>query len=229
MKRRILAATAACVTVLCAGCIVLDEVTTVSIRPDGSSHLVVFDSNVRSTEQGAEAEKELKRYVEQFNAQSSEDFVRIRNAGGEVVGTNWVRDEPPYSTLVTARFHDAQALEKLWTIEGKEDDLRLSTRFSKDGTRRKLSMIALPPKDLKLEDISPDSREARQNRANGISELRIVVIDGRILASQGWTVASDNRSALLSLEDVAQLIRKNSAQVELFLEWEVLATARSIR
>ena len=134
----------------------------------------------------------------------------------------WILREVPYSTFIDAKFRNAESLLNYFTIEGKEDDLRLTPRYSQDGARRKLTMVALPPKDLNLSDLSPPTlKEARERAANGISEVRVVVAEAEIVAAQGWTVASDKRSAVLALDEVVQLLRRNPAQVELFIEWEV--------
>jgi hypothetical protein len=63
MKRARFAVTAAAMTLL-AGCIVSDEVTTVTIRPDGSADLIKFNSNIRSGEEGSKGDEELRQYVE---------------------------------------------------------------------------------------------------------------------------------------------------------------------
>lgn len=207
---------------LAPGCIVLDEITTLSIRPDGSSELVVFHSNVRSTEQGGKAEEELKQFADGFDARTAEDFVRITQAGGEVVDARWIRREVPYSNLVVARFPKSSALEKLGTIQGKEDETRLSTRYTQNGVRRRLTMIVLPPKDFKAADLSdPSPKEARQNQANGLSETRLVFEAGQIVASRGFQVADDRRSALIAVDEIRRLVRENPERIELFIEWEV--------
>ena len=220
--RQLNTAVAVSAVVLLSGCIVLDEVTTISVHPDGSASLVVFHSNVRSTEAGTNADSELRRYAEDFDARKSEDFIRITQAGGEVVDARWLQREVPYSSLIVARLPTVTALEKFCSIEGKDDDLRLTTQFSANGSRRKLTMVALPPRDFKLPDNSTRSpNEVQQDKANGFSETRIVVTGGQIVASQGWTVASDKSSALLSVDEISRILRNSPDRIELFIEWEV--------
>ena len=48
----------------------------------------------------------------------------------------------------------------------------------------------------------------------------MVVAGGRIVASRGFTVAADKRSALLEPSELLALLQKEQV-VELFLEWEV--------
>jgi hypothetical protein len=204
------------------GCIVSDEVTTVTIRPDGSTELVKFNSNIRSTEQGGKGEEELRQYVEEFDARKNQDIVGIERAGDKVVDTWWVRREAPYSNIVSASLPDAAALEKWGTIDGEQGQLRLTTQFLRDGNKRKLSMSFLPPKDFKVDDIALASvKEARQKQANGISEFRLVILGGEITAARGWTVASDKRSALLALDQIAELLRSSPERIEVTLEWAV--------
>jgi hypothetical protein len=221
MKRAYFLAIAATMALL-PGCIISDEVTTVTIRPDGSADLVKFNSNIRSTEQGSKGDEELRQYADEFDARKNQDFVGIEQAGGKVHDTWWVRREAPYSNIVSAWLPSAAALEKWGTIEGEEGQLRLTTHFTQDGRKRKLSMFFLPPKDFKVDDIaSPSLKEARQKQVNGISEIRLVVLGGEITASRGWTVASDKRSALLALDEIAELLRTSPDRIEVLLEWEV--------
>jgi hypothetical protein len=208
--------------VLLVGCIVSDELTTFSIRPDGSADLVMYRSNVRSTEAGGKGDEEQKSYVERFDAGQEPDQIRIREAGGEIVAANWLRRERPYANVVMARFAAASALEKYLTIAGKDDELRLEARFSKEGTRRRLQLVLHPPKEFKL-DQPATVKESRQKQADGLSETRFTVTDGRIVATRGFTAAADGRSALLALDEIEQLLRADPRRVELFLEWDVAA------
>jgi hypothetical protein len=83
-------------------------------------------------------------------------------------------------------------------------------------------MVALLPRDFKIPDKSSRPQiELQQEKANGFSETRMVVTGGQIVASQGWTVASDKHSALLSTDEIAHLIRDNPDRIELFIEWDV--------
>ena len=76
---------------LIGGCIVSDELTTITIHPDGSADLVKMESNVHSSETGTKAEEELRNYVEQFNAQQDVDQQQITQAGGLVLESRWIR------------------------------------------------------------------------------------------------------------------------------------------
>ena len=214
------AATLLTIGMVLVGCIVSDELTTITIHPDGSADLVVFHSNVRSSEQGDKAAEELRHYVETFEARQDPDHVRVVAAGGEIVAAQWVRREVPYSDVFSARFPTATALEKFLTIEGKEGELRLETRFSKDGARRSLRLVLRPPKDFKS-SAPATVKEDRQKQADGVSETRFAVTDGRIVASRGFTVADDGRSALLALDEIEALLRADPQRAELVLEWEV--------
>ncbi len=52
------------VLVVIAGCIVSDELTTLTIQPDGSADWIKFQSNIRSTEQGAKGAQELAKFAD---------------------------------------------------------------------------------------------------------------------------------------------------------------------
>lgn len=210
------------VVLMLSGCILRDELTTISVYPDGSANLVVFHSNIRSTEEGARGQEELERYAGDFAARRLDHFVRIEAAGGTVTDAHWLRKDAPYASVFVASLPAAEALEKFGSVEGGAGELRVATRFSQTGNRRRLAMRLSPPEGLKVPDDSTRTREeVLQEKANGFSETRIVVVDGRIVASKGWTVASDNRSALLCLDEIARLLRSGSAEIDLFIEWEV--------
>jgi hypothetical protein len=223
MKRFVIALMAM-LLMLPAGCIIRDEVNTISIRPDGSADVVVFHSNIRSTQEGVEGEQALRTYAASFDAGELADLVRIDQAGGEVLDARWVRREAPRASLIKARLPSAEALEQYGSFDGDEGGMRAATRFEVDGALRRLTTEILLPADYEVPEASTRAPAQVQNdRANAISETRVVVVDGRIAAAQGWTVASDRRSALLSVDEVIEMVRENPERIELVLEWEITA------
>ena len=54
--------------VLAGGCIISDELTTITILPDGSADWVRFQSNIRSTESGLKGKQELQKFANDFDA-----------------------------------------------------------------------------------------------------------------------------------------------------------------
>lgn len=204
------------------GCIVSDELTTITIQPDGSADWVKFQSNIRSSEPGAKGAQELKKFVDEFDARSNSDFVRVSEAGGDVLEAHWVRHEEPYANLLKARFPTAAALERFATIKNDKGEVIAPARFTREGNRRKIAIVIPVPRDEATETETPPSpAELREREANGISETRIVIARGRIVASQGFVVASDKRSCLLDANQIAELIRGRPEQVELFITWEL--------
>lgn len=222
MRKTIFLSTAAAALILVAGCIVSDELTTITIQPDGSVDWIRFRSNIRSTEKGAKGEQELKKLVDEFDAHKDSDFVRIAEAGGEVLEARWVRREEPYAALVTARFPTVSAFEKFCTIKDEKGEVLAQPRFTQDGNRRRLSMkIPVPRDEQPAAKAPPSFQEWRDQQANSISETRLVVAGGRIIASQGFVVAGDKRSCLLDPSQIDELLRSHTGHVELFLEREL--------
>lgn len=225
MKSTILASAACLVLLLVvvAGCIVGDEVTTFTILPDGSADLVVFRSNLRSTEVGDKADKELADYKSKFDSQANDDFARIRSAGGRLVEASWIRQNAPFSSVVRANFPDAAALEKYWSIQDDAGNSLLTTKFARDGRHRKLTIrVTVPADQVKSESPEPtDVAQVRQATANGISETRIAVAGGTVSRARGFIVAGDRQSALLNVSEITELIRVGQGKAELFLEWDV--------
>jgi len=121
---------------LAVGCIVSDRITTLTVNPDGSAELVSFRSNIRSTLKGDRADKQLAEYRRRFDTQAGEDMARIREVGGEILKTVWVRDDVPYSNVVHARFSDASQIEKFCSTEDQDGLERVTTRFQSDGLHR---------------------------------------------------------------------------------------------
>ena len=210
--------------VVIAGCIVSDELTTLTIQPDGSADWIKFRSNIRSTEQGAKGAQELAKFADEFDSRSAADFVRIAESGGEVVDSHWLRHEEPFATVIKARFSTAAALEKFGTIKNDKGEVIAPVHFTKDGNGRKIWLVVSVSNEEPSATQAPRSpQELREQAANGLSETRVVVAGGRIVASQGFVVASDKRSCLLDANQIVGLLRNHSAQVELFIEWEVPA------
>lgn len=222
MRNVLLFFTAAIASSLIAGCIVSDELTTITIQPDGSADWIRFQSNIHSTESGEKGAQELKKFVEEFDARSNSDFVRFTEAGGEVLEARWVRREEPFANVVKVRFPTAAALEKFATIKNDKGEVVAPARFTREGNRRKLAIVIPVPRDEQPETkASPSPQELREQQASGFSETRIAVAGGRIVASQGFVVASDKRSCLLDAHQITELLRGRPEQVELFITWEL--------
>jgi hypothetical protein len=208
--------------VLVGGCVVGDQLTTFTIRPDGSADVVTYRSNLRSTQQGEQGRVELAEYKAQFDTRTEDELARVTLAGGELVEASWIREQVPLSNLVHARFPNAAALEKYMTIRGEDGRAQIETHFRTDGARRSLTVaINLPvDKNSPPEALPADVEKLRQAAANGISETRVAIVDGRITAARGFTVALDKQSALLDPRALHEILR-TTGQGELVLEWEV--------
>jgi hypothetical protein len=205
------------------GCIVGDELTTFTVHPDGSADLVVLRSNLRSTENGEKGEKELADYRTRFEAQADGDFARVREAGGQIVRTSWIREQPPYSNFARSHFPNAAALEKFWTMKDDENKPLITTRFQKDGLHRKLTIHVTVADEKDNSPAAPsDAGQIRQAYANGISETRFAVTNGAITSARGFTLAGDRQSALLNTNEISEFIRLGQGKTDLWLEWDVM-------
>lgn len=213
---------AAVTLILVAGCIVSDELTTITIQPDGSADWTRFRSNIRSTEKGEKGAQELKKVVDEFDAREDADLARIVEAGGEVLEARWVRREEPYANLVIAKLPTASSLEKFCTIKGEKGEVLAQARFTQIGNRRKLSMtIPVPRDEQPTAKAPPTFKELREQFANSISETRLIVAGGQVIASQGFMLAGDKRSCLVDAAQIEELLRQRPDHIELFLEWEL--------
>lgn len=210
----------ATIGLLLAGCIVSDELTTLTIRPDGSASLVIFRSNIRSTETGAQGEGEVRRHVEAFDARQDPEMVRIAEAGGELLEASWIRGEHPRACTVSAELPSADALERYCSVRDETGAFLLEASFTADGARRRLGLVFAPPADFKLAE-PVTTRGKREQQADGVSETRFAITEGKIVAERGFVVAKDGRSALLALDEIEELLRADPDRIELFLEWEL--------
>jgi hypothetical protein len=199
------------------GCLVSDQLTTFTIHPDGSADLVKFQSNIRSTEPGRQGAEELKRYAEDFDARRDPDSLQVTAAGGQVLETRWLRREEPSSNVMVARLPGEAALLAYFTHKDDKGEAMVQPRFEKAGNRRRLSLqVTLPKGD------SQPLPDLRQEQASGLSEIRLAVAGGRILAARGFTVAADRRSALIGHAEVRELLQSGKEKAELLLEWELV-------
>jgi hypothetical protein len=222
MARKIILVIAAATLALIGGCIVSDQLVTITIQPDGSADWVRFQSNIRSTEKGAKGAQELKQFLEEFDAHKDADYQRILKAGGEVKESRWLRREEPYANILVARLPTASALQEFYSIRGEKGEVVTQPCFTQSGNRRRLSIEIPVPKEGKSgETAKPTVEGMRQDQANGISETRFVVTGGQIVGSRGFIVAADKRSALIDPFKVQELLRAAVEKVEIFIEWEL--------
>lgn len=222
MKRSLMLLATYIIAAFLGGCIVSDQLTTLTIHPDGSADFVLFRSNLRSTEKGAKAEKELADYKDKFDARAEGEFVRIRDCGGKIIQAAWIRTEAPFSNVIHAHFSDASTLEKFGSTKNENGSPLITTQFHRDGARRKLTARITVPPDAIKEAAAPSAKEPiKQALANGLSETRIAIVSGSIVGELGFIVSSDKQSALLDSDEIEQLLRKGNGTTELFLEWEV--------
>ena len=234
MSNRILFLITVAALAMVAGCIVSDQITTLTIREDGSADWVRFQSNIRSTEPGEKGQDELRRFVEEFDRREDDELRRLVKAGGEVREARWLRQEEPYANVVVARLPSAEALEAFCTIKDENGEVAARARFSKSAARRRLAIVIPAPRDDQPRDFGKQAtiEERRRAQASGISETRIAVAGGRVVDSRGFTVADDGRSALLEPDEILGLLARAEKEVEVFLEWELTeggAAARTSR
>jgi hypothetical protein len=124
--------------------------------------------------------------------------------------------------VVVARLPNAASLQNFFDFKNEEGEAVVSTCFTQEGQRRRLTMAVRLPKD-KAPPPAPRTteQERRQEQASGFSETRFAVSGGEIVAARGFTVAGDKRSALLEPSQILDLLRAGEGQVDLFLEWEL--------
>ena len=211
---------AAVVLSLASSCIVSDQCTTLTIQSDGGADWVRYQSNIRSSEPGEKGAAEMKSFADEFEGRRDSECARFLKAGGEIRESRWVRRQEPCATLVAGTLPDAKALEEFCTIRDEKGEPEQRARFVKEGQRRRLSAtLRISKDDLPAAGASAERR--RQDRANGLSETRVAVAEGRIVAARGFAVAEDKRSALLDVTELEELLRAGGGQAEVFLEWDL--------
>lgn len=220
-SRRLTAVALICFAVFLRGCIVGDELSTITIHPDGSADLVKVQTNVHSSETGAKADDELRRYAQEFDAKKDADHLRIIDAGGRIEESRWIRSEPPYANVIVGKLPSAAALEKAFSFKGDDGAVVVAARFTQKGTRRKFSLqVTLPSEQVVNSTSERTVEELRASQANGLEETRFAIAGGKIVDAHGFAVASDKQSALLEPKAILELLKKQR-KIEAFIEWEL--------
>jgi len=220
-SRTLAVAALLCSALFLRGCIVGDELSTITIHPDGSADLVKVQTNVHSSETGAKADEELRRYVQEFNDKKDAEHLRILDAGGQIGESRWIRSEPPYATVIVGKLPTAAALEKAFTFKGDDGAVVVAAHFAQKGTRRKFSLQVTLPSDQVVNSTSEKTvEELRASQANGLGETRLAIAGGKIVDARGFAVASDKQSALLEPKVILELLKKQR-EIEAFIEWEL--------
>jgi hypothetical protein len=206
---------------LVGGCVVGDQLTTITLRPDGSADVVTFRSNLRSDQEGAKGATEISEYQARFDAHTEDDLARVTQAGGMLLEATWLRRQVPLANVVRATFPNAQAFENYYSFKNEQGSEQLKTKFATSGNRRTLTFTLDFPKGEGQADKGPLTVErVRQALADGISETRIALAEGKITRASGFIVAADKQSALLDAAALGEILR-TTGKGELAIEWEV--------
>lgn len=205
------------------GCIVSDQLTTLTINPDGSGDVILFVSNIRSTQEGEKGTAEISDYHAAFDARTQDDLRHLSESGARIERASWLREQPPLAHIVHATFPDAASLEKFATVKDGEGNEMVKTRFSVSNTSRRLSFkVTIKPDQIPPDPNSAnDLKKQKLVRASGISETRLAFRNGKITDATGFLISEDKQSALLDLDEIFSLLRAGKGNAELFLEWEV--------
>jgi hypothetical protein len=218
--RKVLALLCGATVAAVAGCIVCDQLTTITIYDDGSAEFIKLQTNIRSSEPGAKGEEELRGYVSQFNAREDSDHQALIKAGAVLETVQWLRRERPHANVITARLPNAAVLERLFTFHDDSGKPIVTARFSRDGSRRRFALrVALAPDDAAPQQ-PRTAAELRAVQSDGLSETRFAVSRGKIVGAKGFSVARDRQSALLEPGAILEALR-TKREVEAFLEWDV--------
>jgi hypothetical protein len=212
----------AALALLLAGCIVQDQSSTLIINPDGSSELVIVRTNIRSTLDGERAASETAEYRRAFDRREQDEFARVRKAGASLEQALWLRRAPPMANVIRVLFPSAAALEKFAEVKTTDGGPDISLEFSQTGTLRRMILgVALPAEGPRPPVQADDVERYKLRRAAAVSEIRIALSDGEIVAARGFVTAPDRQSALLDIDEVNSRLHVGDGKAELLLEWEV--------
>lgn len=205
------------------GCIVHDQFTTLTINPDGSGDLLILRSNIRSTEKGSRAESEIAEYRASFDAQTQDDFKRIRDSGASLEMAMWLRKQVPMAHLVRVSIPDAAALEKLATLRDARGTIIVTPKLTISDIHRRLAFqLTVGSDQIPTPNSNADRlTQFKRARASGISDFRIAISAGKIRDARGFTIASDGQSALLDVDEISSLLRTGNGDIEIFVQWDV--------
>ena len=205
------------------GCIVHDQITTLTINPDGSGDLIILRSNIRSTEKGSRAETEIAEYHASFDAQTQDDFKRIRESGARLEMAMWVRKQVPMAHSIRASIPNAAALEKLASFRDARGTIVVTPKFTISDIHRRLAFhVTVSSEQIPTPSSNADRfANFKRTQASGISDFRVAVYGGKIMDARGFNIASDGQSALLDVDEISSLLRASNGDIEIFVQWEV--------
>ncbi len=200
-----------CMLVL-SGCLLEDTRHTLFIEPDGGVTWRVVRDLIRSDKDDI-----ADRYDEEAGLLAAVDggeegwSETLSEWGAKEVHAELLRTERPYTVVVRARFpHVEDLLTGL--LEDADDELRFS--FEEQGSLRTLRILPPPSDDDEPEAADPPHPE---DAADPVSELRLVLTQGRFIDAQGFALSEDGAVAV-PLEQ-----RDDRERVELLLVWDLEA------
>ncbi|NLB69446.1 MAG: hypothetical protein GX804_07165 [Lentisphaerae bacterium] len=211
------------VVLFACGCIVNDDVSVLTINPDGSADLVVFCSNIHSTEKGEKGREEVAGYCRAFDARSRDDMQRLTKAGAVIKSAEWIDKSVPMSNLLQASFPDLESLKSLLNFSDSEGKQTIKPKYTfSNGVGHFSVQVEVNEKDIPdAQDATARYAQFKRDRANSISEMRIAIAGGKITEASGLIVARDGQSALIDSDDILEKLRTNKGKAEFFMQWEI--------
>jgi|WetSurSiteA1Bulk_404760.scaffolds.fasta_scaffold04589_4 hypothetical protein len=195
---------------LTSGCITKDEITSVVIDPDGAVTFSIYRLNITSDQKGEDGKREFADYIRGLEEKKDTDFANLVKVNAKDVNVTILRKAAPASVLITARIPSLKDL-----AAGLSDDDFQCTAISTERTRGiRCEYIIQPSKGKGLP-------EPAKPRANSFSEIRVALAEGTIVKAKGFSVAQDNRSALVDMETLEKMDNWEVPSVPILLEWQI--------
>jgi hypothetical protein len=202
------------VSVLAGGCLVFDRVDTVYLEPGGPVTWSVMHKDVRSDAASApERQDEEVPYLLGVQAQNHDLARGFWQLTPLDVRTRILRAIAPFTVTTEARFPSLAVLgQRLIDRFGLEGTSRLES--GPDGTRWTLTVreSASPnggtDDDVELEALVPD-----------LDHLVIVLVSGRFVDAQGFSVSNDGRVARFVDDPSFEAKIESGAEIVVSLTW----------
>ncbi len=201
------------------GCIVHDQIVTLTLNPDGSGDMILFRSGIRSTESGEAAEREIEKYRDSFDAKTPDIFKQIRESGAHLDQATWIRRQVPAAHVIQATFPDAETLETFLTLRDADGVRVVKPTFSQTETRRRLSFqLTVEPDSIHPPNTDP-AEAMKRAHATAVSVVRIALSAGTFTDARGFAIARDRQAAMLDETEIRALLHANEGDI--FVEWDV--------
>ena len=176
------------------GCLRVETSHTLYLSPSGAVTWTVHQRDVHSDEESAAARAaEESAFVQAVRNQTADVVTALDAIGGRSVTTELLRDQRPYEAATSGGF---ASIDTLLTSMMREFGVRGGATLAQAGERTTLTVRW-------TEDERPEPETPAVALLDELDAYRIVLTDGRFVATEGFAISEDRRIATPAAQPVA--------------------------